>query len=317
MLAFLAYSMSILIPLGVSQAESIGTLVQVGFYMPVLSICAHLYRDDDGSAKRKIACDILIFLMAATNPVNFAVTGIYFVISFLSTEHKKRLIISFLPLLIALLVLFLMIVPRMNGSGGIIGAYNSSHLMEMVTARSLLYSFTFPFYNKLSNVTSIILTLVYAAFVVVAFTKAEKRSRIAILMFAAMLVIYDSATAAGRSGITGLLTGYGATYPDRYFMGINIISSALMAICAGQFKNSIVGYVWVLVMAIVYVSGIHMMFENSQDKRRVALDYIYTNALCSAKDEGNGFSRIQILPSPDWYIRVPSDHVKNIGCVRN
>lgn len=275
MVAFLAYGMSILVPLGISQAESIGTLIQIGFYMPVLSICAHLYRDDDGSTKRKIVCDILIFLMAATNPVNFAVTGIYFSISFFNSEYKKRLTISFLPLIIALLLLFLIIVPRMNGSGGIIGAYNRSHLIEMVIARALLYPFIFTFYSKMSNATSIITTMIYAAFVALAFFKAEKRSRIAILMFASMLIIYDAATAAGRSGITGLLTGYDSTYPDRYFMGINIISSSLMAICAGQFKNTMVRYAWGLSMVIVYVFGIHMMFESSQDKRRIALDYIY------------------------------------------
>ncbi|MBJ8971309.1 hypothetical protein NFJ49_10095 [Citrobacter braakii] len=316
MMAFLAYGMSIFIPLGYSQAESIGTLVQIGFYMPVLSLCSHLYRDDISSVRKRIICDVLIFLMAATNPVCFAVTGIYFVIGFLSTENKKRLIISFFPLLIALLVLFMIIVPRMNGSGGVIGEYNVIHLIEMVTARSLLYPFIFPFYSKMSNASSIILTMVYATVVVLSFFKAEKRSKIAILMFAAMLVIYDAATAAGRSGITGLLTGYGATYPDRYFMGINIISSTLMVICFGQFKKSIVKYTCVLVMMIVYASGIHMIFESSQDKQRIALDYIYTNALCNAKDEGNGFSRIQILPSPDWYIRVPSENIKNLGCVK-
>lgn len=314
--AALAFAMSTLIPLGVSQAESIGTLVQIGFYMPILSICAHLYRDASSDRKRRAVCDFLIFLMAATNPVNFAVTASYLAIKFFSTADKKNLVKSFSPLLLALLILFLVIAPRMNGSGGILGEYNSSNLIEMISARSVLFPFVFVFYTKLSNLSAITLTIAYLAFVVFSYKKASAESRIAILLLLAMLIIYDAATAAGRSGITGLLNGYSATYPDRYFMGINIISTVLMAICLGQHKNSLFRGAVVLYLFIVYTFGIGGMFESPQDKRRIPVDYVFTNALCSASDEGNGFSRIQILPTKDWYIRLPSGYVQSIGCVR-
>ncbi|KAA5930348.1 MULTISPECIES: hypothetical protein [Pantoea] len=316
MMAVLAFMMSVLVPLGVSQAESIGTLVQIGFYMPVLSICAHLYRDSSSCKKRRAVCDILIFLMAATNPVNFAVTGSYLFIKFFCTEDKKKLLIGFAPLLVAMLVLFIVIVPRMNGSGGILGAFNSSNLIEMLTARSILFPFVFSFYDKLGNASAIILTLGYFLLILVAYIKAEPQVRISILLLFFMLIIYDAATAAGRSGITGLLNGYNSTYPDRYFMGINIISSVLIAVCLGQFKKRRFRYVVVLLLIIVYACGLKNTFESSQDKRRIPLDYIYTNALCSASDEGTGFSRIKILPSADWYIRLPSGYVQSIGCVK-
>ncbi|WP_286863288.1 MULTISPECIES: hypothetical protein [Pantoea] len=314
--AAVAFAMSTLIPLGVSQAESIGTLVQIGFYMPILSICAHLYRDASSDEKRRAVCDVMIFLMAATNPVNFAVTGAYLVIKLFSTTDKTKLIKSFSPLLLALLILFLVIAPRMNGSGGILGAYNGSNLIEMISARSVLFPFVFVFYAKLSNLSAIILTIAYLAFVLLSYRKASPESRIAILLLFVMLIIYDAATAAGRSGITGLLNGYSATYPDRYFMGINIISTVLMAVCLGQHTNNLFKSAVVLFLVIVYASGIGSMFESSQDKRRIPIDYIFTNALCNASHEGNGFSRIQILPTKDWYLRLPSGYVQSIGCVR-
>lgn len=316
LLAFVAYFMSVLIPLGFSQAEVIGTLVQVGFYMPVLSICAHLYRDRSESRIKHILCDALIFLMAATNPVNFAITGIYFGIKFFSTSEKKKFVLNMLPLLCALLVLFLIIAPRMNGSGGIISSYNGDHLLEMVTARSVLFPFIFPWYAKLADISSVILTLLYASVVVLSYLKADKKSRVAIILLAAMLVIYDTATSFGRSGITGLLTGYEYTYPDRYFMGINIISIALLCICVGQFRCKSIQISFAAIMLCIYITGSKNAFEADHNKRRIPLEYIYTNALCSAKDEGTGFSQIQILPSPEWFIRLPSGYIQSIECVR-
>lgn len=314
--AMAAFFMSLLVPLGVSQAESIGTLVQIGFYMPILSICTHLYRDNLTCKKAIAACDILIFLMAATNPVNFAVTGAFLAVKFFNTDSRKKLIIGFAPLLCALLILFIFIAPRMNGVGGILGQYNGSNIIEMITARSILFPFVFSFYDKLSNQSSIILTLGYFVFVFVSYRRSNKQSRVAILLLFLMLIAYDAATSAGRSGITGLLNGYSSTYPDRYFMGINIISTVLMAVCIGQFSDNKTKYVFLAAMTVVYAFGIQNMFESSADKRRIPLDYVFSNALCKAKDEGNGFSRVQVLPTPDWYIRLPSGYVQSVGCVK-
>jgi len=316
MSATLAFIMSALVPLGVSQAESIGTLVQIGFYMPILSICAHLYRDNLINRTRRAACDTLIFLMAATNPVNFAVTGTYVIIKFFSTKDKRKLVIGLSPLLTAMLILFVIIAPRMNGSGGILGSYNASNLVEMITARSIIFPFIFSFYERLGNLSAVLLTLSFFVLIFVSYIRAKNQARVAILLLFAMLLIYGAATAAGRSGITGLLNGYTSTYPDRYFMGINIISTVLMAVCIGQFKAKLFRYIIFFALILVYAGGLKSMFESAPDKRRIPLDYIFTNALCNTKEEGNGFSRIQILPTPDWYIRLPSGYVHSIGCVR-
>lgn len=318
MMAWVAFGLSVLVPLGISQAESIGTLVQVGFYMPILSIFFHLARRDLNSLTGKIFCDIFIFLMAATNPVNFAVTGLYVMIGFFSEKNKKNFLLEITPLLSALLILFILIVPRMNGTGGIVGvSYNPDHLIEMVTARSILYPFVFPFYHKLNDTISIILTGIYAVMVLIAYLRAERKIRPVILFMAGMLVIYDASTAAGRAAITGVLTGYGVTYPDRYFMGINIIAVVLLIVCIYQIRNSLVKYGVVAALIVIYGAGINMLFESASDKRRIALDYVYTNALCNAKDEGNGFKQIMILPGGGWSIRVPSGYIDSLSCVRN
>lgn len=315
--AWVAFGLSVLIPLGLSQAESFGTLVQVGFYMPILSICFHLFKGDENSRIKKAVLDLFIFLMAATNPVCFVVTGVYFLINFLNAANKKKFLLDMLPLLVALLVLCIIIAPRMNGSGGIAGvSYNSEHIIEMVTARSILYPFVFPFYHKLTNSLSLGLTGIYVGIVLFAYFRSEKKVKNAILLLAIMLIAYDVATVAGRSAITGLLTGYGATYPDRYFMGINIISTTLFAICLHQLQSPFIKYLMIVILIVVYAVGSNILFESASDKRRIALDFVFTNALCNAKDEGNGFKRVMILPSPDWYIRVPAGYIDSLGCVK-
>lgn len=116
----------------------------------------------------------MIWLTAATNPVVFIIVGVYYSFKLLNVKNKYILIKDMLPLAISMVILALFILPRINGSGGLGDAgYNPNNIIEMVTARLLLYPFVFPWYEKLNDSISITLSFVYIIFVQQLFLKLK------------------------------------------------------------------------------------------------------------------------------------------------
>lgn len=316
--AFVACFMSMLLPLGFSQGEIIGTLLQIGFYMPILSLCCHLLRHNVSSFYKKLFYDVFIILMAATNPVNFAISGLYFLINFFSVLNKKEFILKNTLLILSLLTLFIIVVPRMNGSGGIIGVvYNPHHIFEMITARSVLYPFIFPFYDHLNDFTALFFTTIYVCLIALAYIQSDSGYKKIILFVTSALIVYIIATVAGRSALTGLLTGYGSTFPDRYYMGINIISVLLVVLSLSTIRIKFIKYFFVIVFIAIYFVGFKKIITIGADRHIIKVDYVFTNALCNAKNHGEYFKKIAILPTSDWDITVPKQYIDSIECIRN
>lgn len=81
---FISYSLYVLVlflPLGSSQSEILGRLLQIGFYMPVFSLCIFEYMRTSRSKLYSYMAAVMIFLAAATNPV---VVPIIYLMAFLT-----------------------------------------------------------------------------------------------------------------------------------------------------------------------------------------------------------------------------------------
>ncbi|WP_233592707.1 hypothetical protein [Citrobacter freundii] len=87
--AIFVYFLTLLIPLGLSQSENIGHLLQIGFYMPAIAMVLILQRECITKKTTKNVIDLLIWLTAATNPVVFLVVGGYYSFKFLIINEKK------------------------------------------------------------------------------------------------------------------------------------------------------------------------------------------------------------------------------------
>lgn len=320
--AMSGFLFSILIPLGLSTSESIGTLVQVGFYMPIISICLHLLRTEYSKKWSRYIFDIFIFLAAATNPVCFAVTGIYFILQItkaVNEKNVKNVLLDLLPIISSLAFLFLIIVPNLNGQGGIPISPNPDNVIEMVTARSVVYSFIFPWYSNLNDYLSILLTLLFASMCIAAYINTgNMRVRQAIALLSSMLIVYTIATAMGRYGITGILSGYKITYPDRYFMGINVIASTLFIIVISQLSKmyfmKYISYAFtIMILAFHITDAVNKTSLNYASLKYDAVGEFNRN-LCNSEITPDGFALIQIQPVPDWKMKVPHKYISNIDC---
>eukprot|EP01030_Chromulinospumella_sphaerica_P005260 gene5260-5145_t len=108
-------------------------------------------------------------------------------------------------------------------------------LIEVSLARSFIYPFVFPFYNQLTDTIVVILSLVLLALFAVLLTKEKSREvKSLISMCAIAYVIYAFFTVYMRKNLTEVLGGYAGTFPDRYFMGLNIIVTFSFLVLAGS-----------------------------------------------------------------------------------
>lgn len=321
---FISYSLYVLVlflPLGSSQSEILGRLLQIGFYMPVFSLCIFEYMRTSRSKLYSYMAAVMIFLAAATNPV---VVPIIYLMAFFDIFGRKgwRLRIkSYLPLLVSLLIISLIIAKNIHGQGGINLPPNYNNYIEMVFARQILYPFVFPWYHELSDTISLIIFFFYSSYCILCYSLSRNiLAKHQILFVFISLVIYCAATSIGRSGLSSILDGYSTTFPDRYFMGVNILSLILFVLCTAQLFSSIkfqwVGSSVVALLLSIYAFNYNDIMQRNVDKQRIGTIVTFQEQLCSSTLASDGYRKIQIYPLPTWSMSVPNVIFDNITCVK-
>lgn len=317
--AILAYFLTLLIPLGLSQSENFGHLLQIGFYMPMIAMVFILQRECVTSRIAKNGIDLLIWLTAATNPVVFLVVGGYYFFKLLITKEKVILVKDLIPLAIAMTVLAIFIIPRINGSGGLGNhSYDPNNIIEMSTARLILYPFLFPWYEKLNNTTSIVLTVLYFIFCITVICKTKNNTaRKYLLTIAMVFLISLFTTIFGRIGLTDMLKNYQRTFPDRYFSGTNLLAILLFIACLAQCTfskiSTYLSYFLCASLLCIYISNIDRILQNGPSKRNIVFGDMFTYAICKAEKIDESNSAIKINPR-GWVMKVPTTLISEIGC---
>lgn len=317
--AIFVYFLTLLIPLGLSQSENIGHLLQIGFYMPAIAMVLILQRECITKKTTKNVIDLLIWLTAATNPVVFLVVGGYYSFKFLIINEKKSLIKDLLPLAVTMIVLAIFIIPRVNGSGGLGNhSYDPNNIIEMSTARLILYPFVFPWYEKLNNTISITLTILYFTFCTTVILKTkDSTAKKYLLTIAIVLLISYFTTIFGRIGLTDMLKNYQRTFPDRYFVGTNFLVILLFIACLSQCAfskiSTYLSYALCASLLFLYISNIDRILEHGSSKRNIIFGDLFTYAICKAEKIDNSNSAIRIKPK-GWVMIVPTGLISEIGC---
>lgn len=318
-----AFLLVLLIPLGATQNEIIGRILQIGFFVPALSVMLFFWRDKFESRYKRGAIDVAIFISAGTNPVVFVLAFFYLSYRLYCEQFALRRFLHSNALLIALLsLLAITILPRMvgGGSGGIPVGFAAENLVEAVFARSILYPLVFPWYSKLSDSVALVLFAVFATFVFVSIRCAVTHdSRKLIYLLIGSVVVYTALTMVMRSGLTVFLNDYQATFPDRYFMGINVLISILIAVCLAQLlsneKARVVGILLFALVASVYVFKGGRIFEWERSRMPIGDSATFHDQICFSQTS-SGMADIQIYPVlPNWKMLIPQRYIEKTHCV--
>ncbi|WP_233592708.1 hypothetical protein [Citrobacter freundii] len=232
---------------------------------------------------------------------------------------KKSLIKDLLPLAVTMIVLAIFIIPRVNGSGGLGNhSYDPNNIIEMSTARLILYPFVFPWYEKLNNTISITLTILYFTFCTTVILKTkDSTAKKYLLTIAMVLLISYFTTIFGRIGLTDMLKNYQRTFPDRYFVGTNFLVILLFIACLSQCAfskiSTYLSYALCASLLFLYISNIDRILEHGSSKRNIIFGDLFTYAICKAEKIDNSNSAIRIKPK-GWVMIVPTGLISEIGC---
>lgn len=110
--------------------------------------------------------------------------------------------------------------------------------VEMGVARGLLYPAVWPVYRRLSTTA----TLAIAAGVVLAAWRwGQPRHRPVMLAGLATVGLVSAALVLQRGELAGFLGGYRTTFPDRYFVGQNLVALLLVVVLAADLAERLVG----------------------------------------------------------------------------
>lgn len=315
-----AFLLVLMLPLGTTQNEIIGRILQIGFFMPALALMLFFWRDRCVGASVRSAIDLAIFISAGTNPVVFVLAFSYFLyvvylnnFNYISALKKNALLISLLS------VLAVVILPRLGGHGGVPGDFVASNAIEAVTARSVLFPFIFPWYGELSNALSLSILSVFALIVVIAI-RVSKNIEAKRLTYALVVatIIYTFLTVLMRPGLTGLLNNYQTSFPDRYFMGINVLVSMLVVLVVIQLFNSVktrvLGVIIGSSVVLVYIYSNSAIFEFQASRLPIRNYLSFKDQVCLSEPVSGSY-KIQIYPElPGWNMIIPAKYVNKVDC---
>jgi hypothetical protein len=308
----------LLLPIGHTQNEVLGRLLQIGFYMPLLVVMLLYWRDELAHRWARFGTDALIVLCAATNPVVFLVVAVYFLLDLLRERRLYPAIARNLSLGLPLVLLALFLAPRMGGHGGVEGVADPAKWIEAAVARALLYPLLFGFYEQLSDWLSLILLMPVLALIATALVSGNRRERQLLALTLCAVIIYTVATLTNRPGLTGHLQGYIYAMPvDRYFMGINALMVFLLtAACASLMNSPLAPGVRMLAvtMALLYAFRADLLFEPSP-RHQLGHGHSFQELMCFAEPVPNHPQRsaIPIYPHP-WSMTVPSELIDRSAC---
>ena len=315
-----AYLFILFIPLGFTQNEIIGRILQVGFFIPLTAVMLFFWRDRLSSTLSMHAVDILILLCSATNPMTFAICAIYIFPKLLGgLEAISRAKLS--VLVIGHAILFSALLPRMVGGGAVHGRLIAGTVIETALGRSIAYPFFFPSYSKLTNSIAVIIALAFGSFVFMAYRRSSNAEAKGLMLFtAATLCVCIGATVVMRPELTEMFENYTTTFPDRYFMGLNALTLFLFMVSASQLSTSgitsarFLGRFVPIVLGGVYLLHINQIIELGGSRYPIRTGQTFAEQLCLSKasDVAN-VQTVHIYPDT-WTMGVPVRLVDRRSC---
>ncbi len=339
--AILIYLLILLLPLGISQNEILGRLIQVGFYIPLIATLLFYTRDTEVSSTKKAIIDVLLLICLATNPITIGLLLFFILWKIFTGKKILNVFRSHWFLILSCSIVSIIMVIGASTKGDLESHFISSNFIEAIAARPVLFPLIFPFYDHLNNISTIILIAAWLFLIIAAFvqSKNQQAKKLSLFLFLTM-VILNVATIVMRPGLTSILSNYQVTFPDRYFMGTNALVLFLTVLALFQFSESpnvrIIRFQKVLTVLLFANYFFHpsYIFETNHSKLLLHSKLVFKEQICLArkplKDEivylnppESGRGRryepgpddmiISIYPNP-WKMVVPSYLISKAGC---
>jgi hypothetical protein len=315
------FVLTMLIPLGVTNNEIIGRALQIGFFLPYAAILLIMIRARCLGILTTVLIDFLLFSGTLTNPVVGIIVLIY--AATFAAQHKSILasIKSIGPLCMLIMIYTVYITSTVTVSSSIRVEWVGGNAIEAMVARSILFPFIFSIYQKLNNASSIAFLIIFLGFIAYALWCERKNRNFFMLLFClAALVAYTALTFKMRPGLTGLLSGYTGTFPDRYFVGINLIALLCLLFSfsiiyeSGNKSSKVLTAITTTLICSGYLLKPSAIFDFGMPKMGIYDGQTYKQRICTAKKTMDGrFSVVPIEPVK-WSMAVSNGEIHKVRC---
>jgi hypothetical protein len=241
---FAAWLLACLMPLGIhsqpawSGFEILGRSVNVGYAFLFIAFVMLWYRNTEvRSFRGGLAVDAVLLICTATNPICIAMLPAAAwpsVRRWIAGREPVRDLFrdgSFQSLcLLAIVCLAVNGLPSSRPVGGTASpTVGFDAAVEIGLARGLLYPLVWPWYQRLSTPVTLAVAAILAA---VAWRLGLPRQRPVVVAGILTVALVSAVLILRRGELAGYLDGYRTTFPDRYFLGQNLVATLLVVVWA-------------------------------------------------------------------------------------
>ena len=333
-LATAAFLSVIFMPLGNTQAEVMGRVLNTVFLYPVLSfgvLFSRYQRENKSNFWQRIWDFLVIIICGLTFPVSFVVLVLYlFVAGFEQRKDFQAFLRKEFELIIILGMGFALLPAMLQSKGGAQGMeIKWSSTIEFVLARHFLYPLVYPIYHYLKDGIVLLLFGLYALAVVYAYyTEAETQKKYinSFFLLAASSGSVCFSSAIMRFPMTSLFSSYESSFPDRYYYGCNIFSLLLILFSLyaigknKQFNFQLNKFVFAFICICLAVNPYLFQFRvaNLQSIKEISNfgDFKDGTLLCYQEinqiGETNFQAKVRVYPIVEnnlWQIVIPARYV--------
>jgi hypothetical protein len=184
-------------------------------------------------------------------------------------------------------------------------------------SRALIYPVLAPFYTGLNDLLSLVFFLALVGVVIWSIVSGWRLPfSDTTLPLAVALIVTLGITILTRPGLSAFISSYDTTYPDRYFMGINLLFLLLLILSITHIRP----YVGKLVNTLIIASATTIVLFNAVmftdfDKPwgPIATSESHLSRLCNAEVIDGSNSRVKIEPAKS-FMTVPSSALQGLKC---
>lgn len=309
----------IFLPMGNSSNEILGRISNIGYYIVFLTTLLLYMRINTISYYKIIIIDFYLFIFFGTNPVTFILVGLYLVYEFFYRFNIKLFITKNLSLIVFISIFTLLLLSfTSKGGSSITGSLNINSIIEVAIARSILYPIIFGSYYNLNDFVTIILGVLLIGFIFYAYrySVASKDLRRIFNFTLVSFSIFYFLTLYMRQSLTQQLGEYSTTFPDRYFIGLNVLVIFIVILSFQSLLNKkrVISIFGGICIVFYYTLNLNWLIEYKDPRMNIMINESWQQTVCRAYKDEKFFKPDYIFLSAyfeGWYMKIPTTMLNN------
>lgn len=318
-LRWLLFFAIIFLPMGDSSNEIFGRLSNIGYYIVFLATLFFYIRINVINYYKILIIDFILLIFFGTNPVVIILACLYLSYELFYRVSIKSFIIKNLSLIILLLIFILLLLTLSSKSASLVtDSFNLDSMVEVSIARSVLYPLVFSSYHNLNDFITIIFGLVFVVFVTYSYINSFRNKKLRTLFNFTLVsfFVFYVLTLYMRQSLTQQLSGYVTTFPDRYFIGLNllIIFIIILSFESLLHKRKAISCAGGIYLGLYYILNLNWIIEYKEPRLNIMKHLNWQETVCNSYFNNKNLHNNYIYLDAyfyGWTMQIPTNFLNN------